>query len=209
MTFQSFRGFSNLLPGTHDTLNLSSSYGMAYGSWFLWRQGKPFSLVRFLLTDVNICSNPHPFISLIAPSKGKKLLPRVSRHLSAQQMLTVLTLLVACFSQMDIVFHARILDLPEENTRQQDLERQTQAFLGSIVQSILPVVAKAGLRLVSGLLGLLLERSDIVSITQTRVCSPAFHQLPRTDRPSVARPSHFDTVSQPGRADQTIYVNRR
>lgn len=97
-------------------------------------------------------------------------------------MLTVLTLLVACFSQMDIVFHARILDLPEENTRQQDLERQTQAFLGSVVQSILPVVAKAGLRLVSGLLGLLLERSDIVLITQTRVCSPAFDQILPTDR---------------------------
>jgi len=113
-------------------------------------------------------SNPHPFISLIAPSKGKKLLPRISRHLSSQQMLTMLTLLVACFSQMDIIFHARILDLPEENTHQQDLERQTQAFLGSVIQSILPVVAKAGLRLISGLLGLLLERSDIISITQTR-----------------------------------------
>lgn len=130
----------------------------------------PFRLPRFYSPTWLFCSNPHPFISLIAPSKGKKLLPRVSRHFSSQQMLTVLTLLVACFSQMDIVFHARILDLPEENSRQQDLERQTQAFLGSVVQSILPVVAKAGLRLVSGLLGLLLERSDIVSITQTRVC---------------------------------------
>jgi len=85
---------------------------------------------------------------------------------------------------MDIVFHAPILDLPEESIRQQDLERQTQAFLGSVVQSILPVVAKAGLRLVSGLLGLLLERSDIVSITQTRVCNhPRYiHQLHPTDR---------------------------
>lgn len=120
-------------------------------------------------------SNPHPFISLITPSKGKKLLPRISRHLSSQQMLTVLTLLVACFSQMDIVIHAGILDLPEETAQQQDLERQTQAFLGSVVQSILPVVAKAGLRLVSGLLGLLLERSDIVSVTQTRVCTCSFY----------------------------------
>ncbi|KAI0305845.1 topoisomerase II-associated protein PAT1 [Multifurca ochricompacta] len=130
-------------------------------------------LVQQLWDDLRVMvpletSNPHPFISLIAPSKGKKLLPRISRHLSSQQMLTVLTLLVACFSQMDIVVHASILDVPEESTQQQDLERQTQAFLGSVVQSILPVIAKAGLRLVSGLLGLLLERSDIVSVTQTR-----------------------------------------
>jgi DNA topoisomerase 2-associated protein PAT1 len=134
------------------------------------------------LTDAIVSSDPHPFISLIAPSKGKRLLPRISRHLSSQQMLTVLTLLVACFSQMDIILHAHILDLPEENTHQQDLERQTQAFLGSVIQSILPVVAKAGLRLVSGLLGLLLERSDIVSITQTRVCCCTIHQLPPADR---------------------------
>jgi DNA topoisomerase 2-associated protein PAT1 len=111
-------------------------------------------------------------------------------------MLTALTLLVACFSQMDIIIHARILDLPEENIRQQDLERQTQAFLGSVIQSILPVVAKAGLRLVSGLLGLLLERSDIISIAQTRVCSYDTHadQLRLIAFPT-AWPGHSDTVS--------------
>jgi len=139
------------------------------GTW----NGRYSELIQQLWDNLRVMvpletSDPHPFISLIAPSKGKKLLPRISRHLSSQQMLTVLTLLVACFSQMDIVIHARILDLPEETAQQQDLERQTQAFLGSVVQSILPVVAKAGLRLVSGLLGLLLERSDIVSVTQTR-----------------------------------------
>ena len=116
-------------------------------------------------------SDPHPFISLITPAKGKKLLPRISRHLSSQQMLTVLTLLVACFAQMDVVAQAPILDHPGDTFEQRDLERQTQTFLGSVVQSVLPVVAKAGLRLVSGLLGLLLERTNIIAISQTRVSS--------------------------------------
>jgi Topoisomerase II-associated protein PAT1 len=84
-------------------------------------------------------------------------------------MLTMLTLLVACFSQMDVVVEGPILDVPVEDAQQKDVEQQTQTFLGSVVQSILPVVAKAGLRLVSGLLGLLLERSDIIAISQTRV----------------------------------------
>ncbi|TFY78939.1 hypothetical protein EWM64_g5071 [Hericium alpestre] len=113
-------------------------------------------------------SNPHPFISLITPAKGKKLLPRIARHLSSQQMLTMLTLLVACFSQMDVVIYASILDSPIESPEQKEIEAQTQTFLGSVIQSILPVVAKAGLRLVSGLLGLLLERSDIIAVSQTR-----------------------------------------
>ncbi|KAH9945729.1 topoisomerase II-associated protein [Amylocystis lapponica] len=113
-------------------------------------------------------SNPHPFVSLLTPIKGKRLLPRVARHLSTQQMLTVLTLLVACFSQLDVVIHAPLLDTLEETRERADVDNQTQAFLGSVVQSILPVVAKAGLRLVSGLLGLLLERSNVVAVTRTK-----------------------------------------
>lgn len=81
----------------------------------------------------------------------------------------MLTLLVACFSQMDIVVHASLLDTPIPSQQQADIERQTQIFLGSVISTILPVVAKAGLRLVSGLLGLLLERNDIVAISQTKV----------------------------------------
>jgi Topoisomerase II-associated protein PAT1. len=85
-------------------------------------------------------------------------------------MLTMLTLLVACFSRLDVVVRAPLLDSLEETRERSDVERQTQAFLGSVLQSILPVVAKAGLRLISGLLGLLLDRSNIVAVTQTRVC---------------------------------------
>ncbi|KAI6013922.1 topoisomerase II-associated protein PAT1 [Pisolithus microcarpus] len=95
-------------------------------------------------------SDPHPFISLLTPIKGKKLLPRLSRHIAAHRMPTLLTLLVAY------------------SPERQEVERQTAAFLGSVLQSILPVVARAELRLVTGLLGLLLDRSDIIQVAQTR-----------------------------------------
>lgn len=84
-------------------------------------------------------------------------------------MLTLLTLLIACFSQLDIVKHAPLLDSLEETPERQDVELQTQAFLGSVLQSILPVVAKAELRVITGLLGLLLDRTNIVVSGQTRV----------------------------------------
>lgn len=133
-----------------------------------------------------MCSDPHPFISLLTPAKGKRILPRLSRHIQPGRMLTLLTLLVACFSQLDVVKYAHLLDLPEDShlhtqsrspssksdvnpPDRDEVERQTQAFLGSVLQSILPVVAKAELRLISGLLGLLLDRSDAVMIAQTRV----------------------------------------
>ncbi|KAI5984315.1 topoisomerase II-associated protein PAT1 [Pisolithus albus] len=113
-------------------------------------------------------SDPHPFISLLTPIKGKKLLPRLSRHIAAHRMPMLLTLLVACFSQLDVVARAYILDTREDSPERQEVERQTAAFLGSVLQSILPVVARAELRLVTGLLGLLLDQSDIIQVAQTR-----------------------------------------
>ena len=83
----------------------------------------------------------------------------------------MLTLLVACFHQLDVVVQAPLLDSLGDTPEGKEVERQTQAFLGSVLQSILPIVAKASLRLVSGLLGLLLDRSNIVAVTQSRVCT--------------------------------------
>lgn len=120
------------------------------------------------MTD-NFQSDPHPFISLLTPTKGKKILPRLTRHLNSQRMLTLLTLLVACFSQLDVIKLAPILDSVQESQELADVDRQTQAFLGSVMQSILPVVSVANLRLVTGLLGLLLDRSNIVAVAQTKV----------------------------------------
>lgn len=83
-------------------------------------------------------------------------------------MLTMLTLLTAVFSQLDVVRQAPLLDSLEETTDVQAVERETQAFLGSVLQSILPVVAKASLRVVTGLLGLLVSRSDVTVVGQSR-----------------------------------------
>ena len=83
--------------------------------------------------------------------------------------MTLVTLLVACFSQLDVIIHSSLLDNPTESRDRLDMEKQTQVFLSSVVESILPVVAKTELRLISGWLGLLFERSDIVAVSQTSV----------------------------------------
>ncbi|KAJ7504532.1 topoisomerase II-associated protein PAT1 [Mycena galericulata] len=114
-------------------------------------------------------SNPHPFVSLLSPSKGKKLLPRLTRHIGSSRMLTLMTLLVACFTQLDVVKQAPLLDVLEETAERAEVERQTQAFLGSVLQSILPIVANLELHVVTALLGLLIERSqDIAEVAKTK-----------------------------------------
>ncbi|KAG6831108.1 hypothetical protein H0H92_012785 [Tricholoma furcatifolium] len=112
-------------------------------------------------------SNPHPFISLLVPSKGKKILPRATRYLSNDQMHTLLTLLVACFDQLDVVKNAYLLDSIEETKERAEAARQSDAFLHGVLQSILPVVARAELKLVTGLLGLLLDRTNIIRVAQS------------------------------------------
>ncbi len=107
-------------------------------------------------------------MSLITPIKGKKILPRVARLFDTTRMQILLTLIVACFSQLDVVHQASRLDTLEDTREIKDLETQTQAFLSSVIQSILPVIGKAQMRLVTGLFGILLE-SDAVAIARTRV----------------------------------------
>ncbi|KII87204.1 hypothetical protein PLICRDRAFT_176983 [Plicaturopsis crispa FD-325 SS-3] len=113
-------------------------------------------------------SNPHPFISLLGPTKGKKLLPRLTRHLNEEQLLTMLTLLVACFTQLDVIKQAPYLDSLEDTPERREAERQTHTFLGSVTQTIMTVSIGAHLRIIAGMLGLLLDRCDIVAVAQAR-----------------------------------------
>jgi DNA topoisomerase 2-associated protein PAT1 len=75
-------------------------------------------------------------------------------------MLTMLTLLVACFSQLDVVKGAPIL---------YDASEDTDMFLSTVMQTMMQVVAKLSLTPISGLLELLLKHNDIIAISHTRV----------------------------------------
>ncbi len=86
-------------------------------------------------------------------------------------MRTILTLLVACFSQLDVVIDAPVLDSIEESPTRKDVDRQTQVFLASVVQSIMHITQAAELRLISGLLGLFMDRCDVGFVAQTTVRS--------------------------------------
>lgn len=92
-------------------------------------------------------------------------------------MLTVLTLLIACFQQLDVVIGAPLLDAPENTEGREEMDRQTETFLSTVLQGILPVIAKASLRLVGGLLGLLMERCALQTVVLSRVRFTAFEVI--------------------------------
>jgi len=95
-------------------------------------------------------------------------------------MLTLLTLLVACFDQLDVVKDASLLDSLDDTSERAEVERQTNAFLASVMQSILPIVAKSNLCMITGLLGLLLDRSNIAAVARTKVSGVwCLNKIPR------------------------------
>ncbi|CCO28442.1 DNA topoisomerase 2-associated protein pat1 AltName: Full=Decapping activator and translational repressor pat1 [Rhizoctonia solani AG-1 IB] len=88
-------------------------------------------------------SNPHPFASLLAPSKGKRLIPRLTR-----------------------LFDSNRLDVVRE--AEQD-HAQTDLFMTSVLPPLVPILGNAGLRFVHGLLGLLIESgSNLVQLAGTK-----------------------------------------
>jgi DNA topoisomerase 2-associated protein PAT1 len=110
---------------------------------------------------------PHPFVSLITPAKGKRLLPRLLRNVAPARLNLFLTLIVACFGQLDVVQDAPLLDQLEDSVQKRDAERESDTFVSSVVPLLMGLIKTAPLRLVSGLVGLLFE-SDIVGIGRTK-----------------------------------------
>jgi DNA topoisomerase 2-associated protein PAT1 len=83
-------------------------------------------------------------------------------------MLTMLTLLVACFSQLDVVTDATIL---------YDTSEATDTFLATVMHTMMLVVAKITLTPISGLLELLMKHNDIMTICHTRVRTSGLFSL--------------------------------
>ncbi|BGP44222.1 DNA topoisomerase 2-associated protein pat1 [Rhodotorula kratochvilovae] len=126
-----------------------------------------------VMDPLDACT-PHPFISLLAVTKGKRILPRAIRHLSPEQTLTLLTLLVATFDTLDVVVDAPLLDQLDSATsaegraRRAGVEQRTETLLNAIVAPVMAVVGQAPLRMVTGMIGLLMDRNNLVRVVRSK-----------------------------------------
>ncbi|GAA5991415.1 hypothetical protein JCM10908_003303 [Rhodotorula pacifica] len=124
-----------------------------------------------VMDPLDACT-PHPFVALLAVPKGIRILPRAIRHLSAEQTLTILTLLVATFDTLDVVREASVLDqldtVAESRQRRGAVEVKTEALLNALIGPIMAVVGQAPLRMVTGMLGLLMDRNDLMKVVRSK-----------------------------------------
>ncbi|KAI9597365.1 topoisomerase II-associated protein PAT1 [Syncephalis fuscata] len=111
---------------------------------------------------------PHTFISFLSLGKAKKVLPRVLRHCTPDQTLTILTVLFACMDQVDAVrlgvqaTHG-VANLSANAVEQLDL------FHNHSIPPLLVFLSDTPMRIVLALLSLLMERANIAWVSRSKV----------------------------------------
>ena len=110
---------------------------------------------------------PHPFIAMLSYAKGKKAIPRVFRHLSSEQRVTVLTMIVLHLDILDVVrsgqVHTGGSHIPAA------AREAIELFSAAVTPSLFAYVSEAPLFNVIGLLSLILDRVNVPTVVRTRV----------------------------------------
>ncbi|EIW69918.1 hypothetical protein TREMEDRAFT_71451 [Tremella mesenterica DSM 1558] len=131
---------------------------------------------RLMVMEPLDVSTPHPFISLLNAVKGQRLMPRVLRHLPHSQALTLLTLLIATYPQLDVIAHAppppvadasllNKMDRVERARR----EAETDCFLQCVVPGMDMLISTCNLGLVAGLLNICTQKMpNLKQVASTR-----------------------------------------
>ena len=127
------------------------------------------------------------------------MLPRITRFFDAAHLQELIILLVACFSQLDVVQNSAVLDTLEDTPERREVEAQTTAFLGSVMQSIMPTTALVSTGTLSAFLYALTQYNNLAAIARTRV-----RGYFRRASPINAH----EMILQPGIALLTMFISR-
>lgn len=113
-----------------------------------------------------------PFILMLSHDKGKKLIPRLFRHLDSTQRLTVLTRIVAHIDCLDVVKNGSYVtangsvDVSAVNARSREsIELFTQTVLPPLVQ----LISDSPFDVVIGLLDIMIQNQHILPAAFTKV----------------------------------------
>jgi DNA topoisomerase 2-associated protein PAT1 len=109
----------------------------------------------------------HPFIAFLSFSKGKKAIPRIFRQIDQEQRVTILTMIVVHLDQLDVIRHAQIA--PGENLPPQTVREEIELFSHAVMPSLLGYVSEAPINIMIGLLGLIIDQTNILVVSRTKI----------------------------------------
>ena len=109
----------------------------------------------------------HPFIAFLSYAKGKKAIPRIFRHIDHEQRLTILTIIMVHLNVLDVTHQGQpLLNGAQLSARMRD---EIELFAQAVMPSLFTIVNEAQLNVVSGLLNLILDRTNIRNIARTKI----------------------------------------
>jgi len=111
-------------------------------------------------------TSTHPFIAFLSFPKGKKAIPRVFRHITQEQRTTILTMIVIHLDQLDVVRQGLLQ--PGEVQLNSKTRENVELFSLAVMHTLFGYLNEAGLDIVTGLLGLILN-INIDLIARTRI----------------------------------------
>jgi DNA topoisomerase 2-associated protein PAT1 len=137
-------------------------------SKFLSLNLKKISTDRFLSSPI-----AHPFIAILSHPKGKKCIPRVMRHIDDNQRLTMITIITIHLDQLDVISRA----LPSPGATADApltppplaVREEVELFAQTVMPSIFAYIGDAPLNIITGLLGLLIQRTTVPLIALTKI----------------------------------------
>ncbi|KAL8680765.1 MAG: hypothetical protein Q9186_003053 [Xanthomendoza sp. 1 TL-2023] len=138
-----------------------------------WREAMQ-DLRQHLWTDLKVLEpivpeSPvlHPFIAFLSYPKGKKAIPRIFRHIDQEQRLTILTMIVVHLNVLDVI---RLVQPQAGGTQPSALVREeVELFCQAVMPSLFGYINDAPLQIVMGLLGVILDRSNMQAVAKSKV----------------------------------------
>ena len=109
----------------------------------------------------------HPFIAFLSFSKGKKAVPRIFRQIDQEQRVTILTMIVVHLDQLDVIRGAQTA--PGESMPPQAVREEIELFSHAVMPSLLGYVSEAPINIMIGLLGLIIDHTNILVISRTKI----------------------------------------
>lgn len=109
----------------------------------------------------------HPFVAFLSFSKGKKAIPRIFRHISQQQRTIIWTMIAIHLDQLDVVREAVMA--PGETLLSASIRENIELFSLAVMPSLFGYLNEAGLDVVTSLLSLILDRTNIEADARTRI----------------------------------------
>ncbi|KAF2265711.1 topoisomerase II-associated protein PAT1 [Lojkania enalia] len=109
---------------------------------------------------------PHPFIAILSHAKGKKAISRIFRHIDEQERITVVTMIVVHLDNLSVVSHA--IATPDEPLTPA-IREEVELFSHAVMPPLFAHISESPLNIIIGLLGLLLDRTNLHIVARSKV----------------------------------------